>query len=220
VLEICGEELPSAYKSVLEHFRYGPGAFKVDWALSEPVPWKDKQVARAATLHVGGSMEEIASAERQAWFGRVAERPFVIAAQHTLFDPTRAPEGKHTLWGYCHVPNRCEIDMTEHMETQIERFAPGFRDCVLARSVMPPSAMERHNPNNVGGDIAAGAQDIWQLAVRPSLRYWSTPLEKVFLCSAATPPGAGVHGMCGYFAARVALKKRFGLEARPLFGEA
>ena len=219
VLQICGEELPSMYRSVLHNFRYGPGAFKVDWALSEPVPWSSKEVARAATVHIGGPMDEVVASEREAWFGRVAEKPFVLAAQHTLFDNTRAPDGKHTFWGYCHVPNGCEVDMTERIEAQIERFAPGFRDCILERSVKSPSAMQIHNENYVGGDIGAGAMDIWQLAVRPSLRYWSTPLDRVFLCSASTPPGAGVHGMCGYFAARVALKKRFGVAAMPLFGE-
>jgi phytoene dehydrogenase-like protein len=214
VLEICGEQLPGMYRSVLENFRYGPGAFKVDWALSEPVPWKTKEVARAATVHVGGTVEEVKATEKEAWFGRVADKPFVLAAQHTLFDKTRAPEAKHTLWGYCHVPNGCDVDMVERIESQIERFAPGFRDCVLARSVMPPSSMERHNANYVGGDIAAGAQDIWQLMLRPSLRYWSTPLDNLFLCSASTPPGAGVHGMCGWFAARAALKRRFGVSLR------
>jgi phytoene dehydrogenase-like protein len=220
VLGICGDHLPSIYRKVLENFRYGPGAFKVDWALSQPVPWNDVEVSRAATVHIGGPMEEVLAAEREPYFGRISERPFLIAAQHTLTDPTRAPEGRHTLWGYCHVPNGCTVDMTEKMEAQIERFAPGFRDCILARSVHSPADLERHNPNLVGGDIAAGAQDLWQLMLRPSLRYWSTPIEHVFLCSASTPPGAGVHGMCGYFAAAAALKRRFDIQAMPLFPDA
>jgi phytoene dehydrogenase-like protein len=213
VLKIAGDRLRPMYRQVLRQFRYGPGAFKVDWALSSPVPWKSKEVARAATYHVGGTMEELARSEREAWFGRTSEKPFIIAAQHSLFDKSRAPEGKHTLWGYCHVPNGSTVDMVDRMERQIERFAPGFRDCVLARSVLPPKALEAHDSNIVGGDIAGGAQDLWQIVLRPGLRYWTTPLEDVFLCSASTPPGAGVHGMCGWFAARLALKRRFGVES-------
>jgi phytoene dehydrogenase-like protein len=175
------------------------------------VPWKDPAAKHAATLHLGGSLEEIAFSERELWFGRISDKPLVLAAQHTLFDQTRAPEGKHTLWGYCHVPNGSTVDMTSRIEAQIERFAPGFRECILGRSVLSPQALEVHNPNLIGGDITGGDQDIWQLAVRPSLRYWATPLENVFICSSSTPPGAGVHGMCGYFAARLALKRRFGV---------
>jgi phytoene dehydrogenase-like protein len=204
------------YASVLRNFRYGEAAFKVDWALSQPVPWSNPDVARSATCHIGGSFEEIRSAERQAWFGRIAENPFLIAAQHTLFDRTRAPEGKHTLWAYCHVPNGSTVDMLERMERQIERFAPGFRDCILARHVFTPRKYEGHNANLVGGDFAGGAQDLQQLLFRPSLRYWSTPLPNVYLCSASTPPGAGVHGMCGYFAAALALKRHFGVSAMSL----
>jgi phytoene dehydrogenase-like protein len=220
VLEIGGDDLPSMYTQVLRNFKYGLGAFKVDWALSEAVPWRSPAVKRAATLHIGGGMEEIAHREREAWFGRTSGKPFIIAAQHSLFDRTRAPEGKHTLWGYCHLPNGSQVDMLERIEEQIERFAPGFRDCILARNVMPPKRLEAMNANLVGGDIIAGRQDIWQMISRPSVRYWCTPLKNLFICSASTPPGGGVHGMCGYFAAQVALKKRFGVSAAPLFVEA
>lgn len=211
LLEIAGQQFPRMFAKVLRHYEYGMAAFKVDWALSQPVPWKLREVAKAATIHMGGLTEEIEHSERQAWCGRVSEKPFIIAAQHSLFDPTRAPQGKHTLWAYCHVPNGSETDMLRRMEDQIERFAPGFRDCVIARNVMPPTRLEALNANLVGGDIACGQPDIWQMFSRPSVRLWSTPLEHVFICSAATPPGAGVHGMCGYFAAMVALKKRFGI---------
>jgi phytoene dehydrogenase-like protein len=213
---IAGERLPSMYARVLRNFRYGEGAFKVDWALSQSVPWRNPEVARSATCHIGGSFEEICTAEREPWFGRVAESPFLIAAQPSLFDPTRAPTGKHTLWGYCHVPNGSTVDMLDRMERQIERFAPGFRDCILARHVFTPRDLELYNANLVGGDIAVGSQDLLQLLIRPNLRYWSTPLRNVYLCSASTPPGAGVHGMCGYFAAALAMKRHFGLSAMPL----
>lgn len=211
LLAMAGDRLPRMYSSVLRNYRYGEGAFKVDWALSDPVPWRSSEVARSATFHIGGTYEEIKLAEREPYFGRVAEKPFIIAAQHTLYDPRRAPAGKHTLWGYCHVPNGSTIDMLDRMERQIERFAPGFRDTILARHVSTPSDLEALNANIVGGDISGGAQDLPQLLVRPSVRYWSTPLKNVYLCSASTPPGAGVHGMCGYFAATIALRRSLGI---------
>lgn len=217
VLDICGEQLPRMYKSVLRNFRYSMAAFKVDWALSEPVPWRSAEIRRAATVHIGGTLEEIAAAERVVWKGGISDAPLIIAAQHSLFDPTRAPAGKHTFWAYCHVPNGSDVDMVERIEKQIERFAPGFRDCILQRSVMPPRALEAHNPNLIGGDIVGGVQDLWQIGMRPSFRYWATPLKDVFICSSSTPPGAGVHGMCGWLAARLALKRRFQITPKKLF---
>ncbi|MGI9101112.1 MAG: phytoene desaturase family protein [Terriglobales bacterium] len=209
LLRIAGDRLPAPYRRVLEHYRYGLAAFKMDWALDGPVPWKHPEIARAGTVHVAGGFEEIVASERQAWRGNPSERPFVIAGQHTLFDTTRAPEGKHTLWAYCHVPNGSEVDMSGRMEAQIERFAPGFRERILARHTMGPRALEAHNANLVGGDILGGLQDLWQTFARPSLRYYATPLKNLFLCSSSTPPGAGVHGMCGYFAAEMVLRRVF-----------
>jgi len=196
-------ELPARYRRRLERFRYGPGAFKLDWALDGPIPWRAAECAQAATVHLGATLEEIVVSEREPWRGRVAERPFVLVAQQTLFDPSRAPAGKHTAWAYCHVPSGSTVDMTERIEAQLERFAPGFGDLVLARSVMGPAEMEAYNPNHVGGDINAGAADLRQTVART--RY-ATPLPGVFLCSASTPPGGGVHGMCGYHAAAAALR--------------
>ncbi len=161
------------------------------------------------TVHVGGTMDEIEQSARAAWNGKPSERPFLIVGQHTLFDPTRAPAGKHTLWAYCHVPNGSDVDMSERMEAQIERFAPGFRERILARHKMPPRALEAHNANLVGGDILGGLIDVWQTIFRPTLRYWGTPLPGVYLCSSSTPPGPGVHGLCGYFAAQMALRQVF-----------
>jgi phytoene dehydrogenase-like protein len=204
-LRIAGHRLPPAYRRSLERYRYGMGVFKVDWALGGPIPWTAEACTRSATVHVGGTLEEIAASERAAWEGRHAEHPFVILAQHTAFDPSRAPAGQHTAWGYCHVPRGSVVDMLPRIEAQIERFAPGFRDRILARHVMPPAAIERHNPNYVGGDIAAGVPDITQLVARPTLSHYSTPVRGLYLCSASTPPGVGVHGMCGYHAARRAL---------------
>lgn len=210
LLEVVGEKFPARYRKLLRHYRYNRmAAFKVDWALSEPVPWKAADVARAATVHLGGTMEEIGAIERSVWQGRASERPYMILAQHSLFDHTRAPDGRHTLWGYCHVPLGSEYDMLGRMEAQIERFAPGFRDCVLARKVTTPRAFETYNPNIVGGDINGGMQDVWQSFVRPTLNYYVTPLNNVFICSASTPPGGGVHGMCGFMAANVVLRRVF-----------
>jgi phytoene dehydrogenase-like protein len=207
---LAGRRLSRAYRRRLARFRYGPGAFKVDYALDGPIPWTAPECGRAATVHLGGTMEEISASERAPRRGRHAERPFVLLAQHSLFDPTRAPEGKHTVWAYCHVPNGSAFDMTERVEGQIERFAPGFRERVLARSVMPPAVLERHNPNLVGGDLNGGAADLRGLIARPmlSVNPYATPAEGVWLCSASTPPGGGVHGMCGYLAARAALRGR------------
>lgn len=216
VVAIAGNLLPGAYRRALEHYRYGMGVFKMDWALADAVPWRDPRALRAATLHIGGGIGEISASERAAWKGTAPERPFVIAAQHTLFDATRAPAGKHTLWAYCHVPLGSARDMSAHIEGQIERFAPGFRDCVLARSALPPAVLAAGNANLVGGNISGGTPDLWQMLARPTLRYWATPLDNLYLCSASTPPGVGVHGLCGHFAARLALRRNFGVSLPPL----
>jgi phytoene dehydrogenase-like protein len=209
-LTIAGHRLPPGYKRSLERYRYGMGAFKVDWALDAPIPWRDPACLRAATVHVGGTLAELARSETDAWEGRISERPFVLLAQPTLADPTRAPAGKHVVWAYCHVPHGSTVDMLPAIERQIERFAPGFRERVLARHVTTPADLERRNANLVGGDIASGVMDLRQAFARPTWREYSTPLRGVYLCSAATPPGVGVHGMCGYFAARRALGEVFG----------
>ena len=205
---IAAHWLPTRYRRKLERYRYGPGVFKMDWALDGPIPWAAEDCAKAGTVHLGGTMEEMAASERAVWTGSHPERPFVLLAQHSLFDPTRAPNGKHTAWAYCHVPNGSDFDMTERIEAQIERFAPGFRDLILARSTMSPSRLEEYNPNYVGGDINGGVQDLRQLFTRPTFRLvpYSTPVKGLYICSASTPPGGGVHGMCGHFAARAALR--------------
>lgn len=202
--------LPERYDRALGRYRHGPGAFKVDWALDGPIPWRAPECARAATVHLGGTFDEIAASEWGAWRGRPVERPFVILAQHTLFDPSRAPAGKHTAWAYCHVPNGWAGGMSEAVEAQVERFAPGFRDLVLARVVTTPADFESRNRNLVGGDINGGTLDLGQAWTRPvrTLNPYRTPLRGVYLCSAATPPGGGVHGMCGYSAALTALRDR------------
>jgi phytoene dehydrogenase-like protein len=212
LLSLAGDRLPARYRSKLESYRYGMGAFKMDWALSGPVPWKSAACARAGTIHLGGHFEEIATSERAAWNGKTAERPFVLLSQPSLFDSTRAPQGKQTLWGYCHVPNGSTADMVDGIERQVERFAPGFSDRVLARSVMSPAQLEQHNANLVGGDINGGAADLWQIFFRPTVKLYRTPVKGLYICSASTPPGGGVHGMCGYFAARQALKDIFDKE--------
>jgi phytoene dehydrogenase-like protein len=211
VLEIAGDQFTGGYGRKLSKFRYGPGVFKIDWALSGPVPWRNKECMRAPTVHVGGTIDEVAESERIMWQGGHAERPFVLFAQQSLFDETRAPAGKHTGWAYCHVPHGSTIDMTERIERQIERFAPGFRDLILARHTFNTREVESHNPNMIGGDIGGGANDLWQFLARPFPRFdpYSTSNEKIFLCSSSTPPGGGVHGMCGYWAAQSALKKLF-----------
>jgi phytoene dehydrogenase-like protein len=207
LLHIAGGRLPSSYKRRLERFRYGPGVFKVDWALDRPIPWKAPECLQAGTVHLGASPEEIVASERTVWAGGHPERPFVILVQPSLFDPTRAPPGKHTAWGYCHVPNGSTFDVTARIEDQVERFAPGFRDRILGRHVMSPAALEAHDANHVGGDINGGVQDLWQLYSRPTLRLnpYTTPVPGLYLCSSSTPPGGGVHGMCGYYAAKSAL---------------
>jgi phytoene dehydrogenase-like protein len=200
--------LPDSYRRKLSRYRYGMGAFKLDWALKEPIPWTATECRQAGTIHLGGSLAEICESERGAWQGKTTDRPFVLLAQPSLFDSSRAPADSHTAWAYCHVPNGYTEDMTEHVEAQIERFAPGFRDCILARSVLTPRDFERHNPNLVGGDIAGGASMLSQLFLRPTASLYRTPLEGIYLCSSSTPPGAGVHGMCGYFAAEAALHRK------------
>lgn len=209
VLEIAGDELPPGYRRRLKRFRYGPGVFKIDWALDGPIPWKNRDVSLAATVHVGGTVDEVAAGERAVWRGEHPLRPFVLVAQQSLFDQTRAPAGKHTGWAYCHVPHGSTVDMTERIEQQIERFAPGFRDLILARHTFNTLEVESHNANMIGGDISGGANDLRQFIARPLARYnpYSTPNEKIFLCSSSTPPGGGVHGMCGYWAAQSALKQ-------------
>lgn len=202
---IMADRFPSGFARSMERYRYGPGAFKVDWALSAPIPWLAPGCLEAATVHIGGTLEEIAAAESAPWHGECAERPFVLVTQPSVFDDARAPAGKHTAWGYCHVPNGSTVDMTSRIESQVERFAPGFKDVILARSISSPTAIERENPNLVGGDVGGGSNELLNLFFRPTWRRYATPVRGVYLCSAATPPGAGVHGMCGYHAAMAAL---------------
>ena len=208
LLQVAGSRFPDWYRRRLQRYRYGMGVYKVDWALDGPIPWQDENVARAGTVHVGGTLEEIAQSEQDAWRGRISDRPFILLAQPSLFDRTRAPDGKHTVWAYCHVPHGSTVDMRSRIEAQIERFAPGFRERVIAQHVMTAMDVERHNPNLVGGDIAAGVTDLRQFVARPTLSWYSTPARGIYICSAATPPGVGVHGMCGYFAAKRALRQR------------
>jgi phytoene dehydrogenase-like protein len=208
---IAAGRLPDGYRRGLRSYRYGPGVFKVDYALDGPVPWRAAECGTAGTVHVGGTLDEIADAEREVSRGRHPERPFVLVAQQSLFDPSRAPEGKHTLWAYCHVPNGSTVDMTARIESQLERFAPGFRGRVLARHVMDTGWVEAHNASYIGGDISGGSHDGLQLFRRPVLSPdpYATPDRSIYLCSASTPPGGGVHGMCGYHAARSALRRAF-----------
>ncbi len=209
---IAADELPRPYLRKLGRFRYGPGVFKVDFALDGPIPWKAEECARSATVHVGGTIEEIAAHERSVFHGRMTDKPFVLVAQQSMFDPTRAPEGKHTGWAYCHVPHGSTEDATEAIERQMERFAPGFRDRILARHTFNTAQYEEHNANYVGGDIGGGANTMSQFLTRPfaKLDPYSTPNPRIYICSSSTPPGGGVHGMCGYWAARSALKNVFG----------
>ncbi len=207
LLKMAGGKLSAAYLRKLSKFPYGPGVFKVDYALSSPIPWTAKGCLQAATVHVGGTMEEIASSERSMRQGQIAERPFVLLAQPTLFDSTRAPEGKHIAWAYCHVPNGATVDMLGRIEKQIERFAPGFGDCVLARRVFDPAALENMDANLVGGDIGGGAMDLGHFLFRPTRHQYATSAKNVYLCSSSTPPGGGVHGMCGYNASKLALSR-------------
>ncbi len=218
LLRIAGPRLPAGYRRRLERFRYGPGVFKMDFALDGPIPWQAAACSRAGTVHLGGSMAEIAASERQVAEGKEPERPFILLAQPSLFDSTRAPAGKHTVWAYCHVPHGSTFDMTERMERQIERFAPGFRDRILARHALNCADLERWNANLVGGDINGGKADLWQLVARPTLSLvpYRTPAKGIYLCSASTPPGGGVHGMCGFQAATAALREVFGKRAASL----
>jgi phytoene dehydrogenase-like protein len=207
LITVGGARFSDRYKRRLGEFRYGPGAFKVDYALSAPLPWKSADCLRAATVHLGGSFEEIAASEKAVRMGRHADHPFVLLAQPSLFDSSRAPAGRHTAWAYCHVPNGSKVNMLDKLEDQIERFAPGFRECVLARRVFSPADLESMDANLVGGDVAGGAMDIRQFLFRPTWRHYSTSARDIYICSASTPPGGGVHGMCGYHAANMALSR-------------
>jgi phytoene dehydrogenase-like protein len=215
ILELAGHRLPVSYRRRLEGYRHGVGVFKVDWAVNAPIPWRAAECAQAGTVHLGGTFEEIEAAERDVARGQLPERPFVILAQPSLFDPGRAPRDRHTAWAYCHVPNGATEDMTAAIERQIERFAPGFGATILGRHAMRPADLERYNANYVGGDINGGRQDLGQLFARPVARLvpYATPAHGVFMCSSATPPGGGVHGMCGYWAAAAAMRA-FGLSPR------
>jgi phytoene dehydrogenase-like protein len=213
LLTLGGRDLPPSFRRQLEHYRYGPGVFKVDWALSQPIPWRAKDCLRAGTVHLGGTFDEIATSERAPGSGGMSDRPFVLLSQPTLFDPSRAPRGKHVAWAYCHVPNGWSGSALRAIEDQVERFAPGFRDCVLARAVFNTEAMHAWNENLVGGDINGGSFAGLQFFLRPTWRQYGTPLSGVYLCSSSTPPGGGVHGMCGYWAARRALRRYRGSQA-------
>jgi phytoene dehydrogenase-like protein len=207
LLGLAGDRLSPRYARGLRRYRYGAGVFKVDWALDGPIPWRADPARQAATVHVGGTLDEVVAAEAEVMAGRHPQHPFVLVVQPTVVDPSRAPAGKHVGWAYCHVPNGSTVDMTGRIEAQIERFAPGFADLILARAVAGPAQVERHDANYVGGDIACGRTDLAQLVTRPvvSAHPWRTPLAGVYLCSSATPPGPGVHGMCGWHAAQAAL---------------
>jgi phytoene dehydrogenase-like protein len=205
------QRLSDRYKRKLGRFRYGSAAFKVDYALNAPIPWKASDCLRAATVHLGGTFEEIAASEKAVRNGRHADHPFVLLAQPSLFDSSRAPAGKHTAWAYCHVPNGSRINMLEKLEDQIERFAPGFRECILARHVFSPADLEHMDANLVGGDVGGGAMDIRQFLFRPTWRHYATSSPDIYICSASTPPGGGVHGMCGYHAAKMALSRMSGV---------
>jgi len=207
LVKVGGQSLSDSYRRRLGRYRYGAGVFKVDYALNAPIPWRAPGCLRAATVHLGGSFEEIAASEKAVRIGHIAERPFVLLAQPSLFDSSRAPEGKHTAWAYCHVPNGSKVNMLERLEDQIERFAPGFRECILARRVFSPTDLESLDANLVGGDIGGGVMDIRQFLFRPTWRHYATSARKIYLCSASTPPGGGVHGMCGYHAAKMALSR-------------
>lgn len=211
ILRIAGHRLPESYCRRLEKFRYGAGVFKMDFALSEPIPWKAKECFEAGTVHVGGTFEEVAESERFHEQGKISDKPFVLVAQNSLFDATRAPAGKHIGWAYCHIPHNSPVDMTERIENQIERFAPGFRDCIIAKATKNALQMEQWNANYIGGDINGGAGILSQLFTRPvaKLNPYAMPTEGFYICSSSTPPGGGVHGMCGYHAAKTAFEKEF-----------
>jgi phytoene dehydrogenase-like protein len=205
LLRIAADRLPDSYCRKLERYRYGPGVFKIDWALSSPIPWRNSDCERAGTIHLGGNLDEIAASEKAAWYGHSCDRPFVLLTQPSLFDSSRAPPGKHT-WAYCHVPNSSTRDMASRIEAQVERFAPGFAGTILARHTMSAAQLEAHNANLIGGDIGGGANTLKQIFLRPTANRYRTRCRGLFLCSSSTPPGAGVHGMCGYHAAKAALR--------------
>ncbi|HET7897228.1 MAG TPA: NAD(P)/FAD-dependent oxidoreductase, partial [Flavisolibacter sp.] len=219
LLQIAGHRFSSLYKWQLERYRYGMGVFKIDWALDAPIPFTATECRQAGTVHLGNTLEEIVASEQTTSKGYLPEKPFVLLAQQSLFDPSRAPEGKHTAWAYCHVPNGSTVNMTERIEKQVERFAPGFRERILARHVMNTAEMESYNPNYIGGDINGGRIDISQLFTRPALRFspYRTSAKGLYLCSSSTPPGGGVHGMCGYHAAKRVLKDVFRQPAPALY---
>jgi phytoene dehydrogenase-like protein len=205
VASVAGPSLGSTFSARLGKFRRAPGSFKLDWALRGPIPWTNSEVAQAATVHVGGTLDDMTASERCPGRGSVSERPYVLLVQPSLFDPTRAPAGHHTAWAYCHVPNGSTFDMTARIEAQIERFAPGFRELIMARHVLTPAGLEQRNANLMGGDISGGAVNLTQLFLRPTARFYATSRSDLFICSASTPPGSGVHGLCGYYAANEAL---------------
>jgi phytoene dehydrogenase-like protein len=217
---ICRDQLPASYLARLARFRAAPGIFKLDWALEGPIPWKNKQCGQAGTVHLGGTLDEIAHSESEVNRGIHPQRPYVLVAQQSLFDPTRAPPGKHTGWAYCHVPAGSTVDMSEAIERQVERFAPGFRDCILARHTMTTAELSQYNDNYEGGDITGGANNIGQILMRPTFGWTSyqTPVPGIYLCSSSTPPGGGVHGMCGYHAAALVLRRVFGRTKARLAG--
>jgi len=208
MLNLAGDQLTPGYRWELQKYQYGAGVFKVDWALNAPIPWKAQGCLQAGTVHLGGTAEEVIAGELAVSTGQCPQQPFVLLAQQSLFDETRAPAGRHTAWAYCHVPRGSKIDMADRIESQVERFAPGFRDCIIERRAMTPAQFETYNPNYIGGDISGGLQNLLQIVARPSLRLspYSTPIKGLFICSSSTPPGGGVHGMCGYYAARAVLR--------------
>jgi phytoene dehydrogenase-like protein len=209
VAALAGDALPAAYRGRLERFRHGAGVFKIDWALREPIPWRNPECRQAITVHVCGAFADILRSEADVMSGRLPDQPFVLVAQQSLLDPARAPAGRHTGWAYCHVPNGCAIDLTARIEAQVERFAPGFRDCILARHTIDPRQLQAHNPTMIGGDMAGGQNNLTQFLFRPVPRWnpYATPNPRLFFCSSSTPPGGGVHGMCGYHAARTVLQR-------------
>ena len=211
LLRIAGNHLPESYRHSLQRYRYGPGVFKIDYALDGPIPWRATECLRAGTVHLGGTLSEVMLSERQIGQGIPAEKPFVLLAQQSLFDTTRAPAGKHTVWAYSHIPNGSTFDMTERIDAQIERFASGFQDRVLAKNVIPPNALEAYNANYIGGDINGGVADLLQFFTRPTIRLnpYTTPNKRIYICSSSTPPSGGVHGMCGFYAAKAALQRAF-----------
>jgi phytoene dehydrogenase-like protein len=221
LLDIAGEKLSPRFRRQAKRFRYGPGTFKVDWALSEPIPWTAPEVSRAGTVHVVGTLAEAAASEASVNASRQSDKPFVLLAQQSIFDPSRAPKGQHTAWGYCHVPSGSTVDMTEAIENQIERFAPGFRDVVLAKHTIGPSELQEYNPNYIGGDIGSGVVDLRQSFTRPSTRWnpYTTSAKDIFICSSSTPPGPGVHGMCGMLAAKTCLKTELSSDKLAVRGE-